>query len=147
MKDNFDIHDWRLKQALNELSSKQKKIAAAAEPKDKITGDDFKALRSKKSIHEQPTEMIYNAEYLEEDDWMQTDDESDMAHSQLYNIKEISTNLCNMIGKGEQLDAWVQAKLTKAEDYLSSVYNYLNGEEHEQQDKNIITGGQEDTEY
>lgn len=29
-------------------SMKQKKLAAAAEPKDKITGADFKALRKKK---------------------------------------------------------------------------------------------------
>ena len=28
------------------LSPKQKKIASAAEPKDKITGEDFAALRS-----------------------------------------------------------------------------------------------------
>jgi len=28
-----------------ELSPKQKKLAAAAEPRDKITGEDFKALR------------------------------------------------------------------------------------------------------
>ena len=31
-----------------ELSAKQKKIAAAAPPKDKITGADFKALKAKK---------------------------------------------------------------------------------------------------
>jgi hypothetical protein len=30
------------------LSPKQKKIASAAEPKDKITGEDFAALRSKR---------------------------------------------------------------------------------------------------
>jgi len=29
-----------------ELSQKQMKIAAAAEPRDQITGDDFKALKS-----------------------------------------------------------------------------------------------------
>ena len=29
-----------------ELSQKQMKIAAAAEPRDQITGDDFKALQS-----------------------------------------------------------------------------------------------------
>ena len=81
-------------------------------------------------LKEQPAEMIHNAEHLEEDDWMQANDESDMAHGQLYNIKELATKLCNMIKEGDQLDAWVQAKLTKAEDYLDSVYHYLEGEEH-----------------
>jgi len=140
MTNNFDIYEWRLQQALkelDELSNKQKKIAKAAPPKDKITGDDFKALRAKKSMEEQPTEMIHNAEYLEEDysltedDWMQPDDESDMAHGQLYSIKHLASELCDIIDDGEQLDAWVQAKLTKAEDYLNSVYNYMKGEEAE----------------
>lgn len=33
---------------MKKLSPKQKKIAAAAEPRDKITGADFKALRGAK---------------------------------------------------------------------------------------------------
>ena len=126
----------------NELSDKQKKIASAAEPKDKITGDDFKALRTaKKSMKEDPlvpnktgVNMAFDAEDLEEDDWKQPDDESDMAHSQLRAVKDLSDKLCNMIDDGEQLDAWVQSKLTKAEDYLNSVYRYLAGEEEEDMD-------------
>jgi hypothetical protein len=35
----------------------------------------------------------------------------------------------SMIGNNEQLDAWVQSKLTKAEDYLNSVEGYLAGED------------------
>jgi len=135
---NFDIREWRMQQALkefNELSDKQKKIASAAEPKDKITGDDFKALRAaKKTMKEQPVKMYHDAEDLEEDDWKQPDDESDMAHSQLRSVKSLADKLCNMIDDGEQLDAWVQSKLTKAEDYLNSVYNYLAGEESEEMD-------------
>ena len=142
---NFDIREWRMQQALkefNELSDKQKKIASAAEPKDKITGDDFKALRTaKKSMKEDPLvpnptgpNMSFDAEDLEEDDWKQPDDESDMAHSQLRAVKDLSDKLCNMIDDGEQLDAWVQSKLTKAEDYLNSVYRYLAGEEEEDMD-------------
>jgi hypothetical protein len=142
---NFDIREWRMQQALkefNELSDKQNKIASAAEPKDKITGDDFKALRTaKKSMKEDPlvpnktgVNMAFDAEDLEEDDWKQPDDESDMAHSQLRAVKDLSDKLCNMIDDGEQLDAWVQSKLTKAEDYLNSVYRYLAGEEEEDMD-------------
>jgi hypothetical protein len=33
-----------------ELSPKQKKIAEAAEPKDKITGEDFKSLKKKAKV-------------------------------------------------------------------------------------------------
>ena len=166
---NFDIREWRMQQALkefNELSDKQKKIASAAEPKDKITGDDFKALRTaKKSMKEQPIvpnptgpNMSFDAEDLEEDDWKQPDDESDMAHSQLRAVKDLADKLCNMIDDGEQLDAWVQSKLTKAEDYLNSVYRYLAGEEMDDMpsmhssDSDVILGaqfyeGRGDTDY
>jgi hypothetical protein len=66
---------------------------------------------------------------LNEDDWMQADDESDMAKSQLRSIQSNASKLMDMIGDDEQLDAWVQAKLTKAEDYLNSVEGYLAGED------------------
>jgi acetolactate synthase small subunit len=65
---------------------------------------------------------------LKEDDWMDPNDESDMAKSQLYKIGKYATGLIHMIKDGEQLDAWVQAKLTKAADYLGAVMHYLEGE-------------------
>jgi hypothetical protein len=65
---------------------------------------------------------------LKEDDWMDPNDESDMAKSQLYKIGKYAAGLMNMIKDGEQLDAWVQAKLTKAADYLGAVKHYLEGE-------------------
>jgi hypothetical protein len=33
-----------------------------------------------------------------------------------------------MIDEGEELDGWVSAKITKAADYISSVYHYLEYE-------------------
>ena len=68
-------------------------------------------------------------ESINEDDWMQADDESDMANSQLRSIHSNASKIKNLIGDGDQLDAWVQAKLTKAEDYLDSVAGYLEGEQ------------------
>ena len=68
------------------------------------------------------------SESLNEDDWMQADDESDMAKSQLISIQSSVSKLMNMIKDNDQLDAWVQSKLTKAEDYLDSVSGYLEGE-------------------
>jgi len=65
---------------------------------------------------------------LTEDDWMDPNDESDMAKSQLYKIGKYATGLIHMIKDGEQLDAWVQAKLTKAADYMGAVMHYLEGE-------------------
>ena len=122
---NFDIKEWRYKQALQELSDKQKQIAQAAPPTNKITGADFKALKN-----------------IKEDDWKQTDDESDMAKSQLSSIHSNAVKLLDMIESNEQLDAWVQSKLTKAQDYLQSVYDYMQGEDNEKKD-NVIYGEDE----
>jgi len=79
------------------------------------------------------------ASKINEDDWMQADDESDMAKSQLKSIQSNASKLMSMIGDEEQLDAWVQAKLTKAEDYLKSDQGYLAGEDAQERglDENI----------
>ena len=156
MKDNFDIHEWRIKQAMiNEAKFNAEKSDldrnGVLSPYEKKRG-----MAIAKNMKEQPVKMHHDATDLEEklyeDDWMQPDDEADMAHSQLSNIKRLSTELCDMIDSEEQLDAWVQAKLTKAEDYLQSVYGYLYGEEVHNQKRNsnqinIITGGQEGPGY
>jgi len=76
--------------------------------------------------------IVGDMESLNEDDWKQGDDESDMAGSQLKSIQSNASKLMNMIDNNEQLDAWVQAKLTKAQDYLQSVNDYLVGEEGEE---------------
>ena len=59
-----------------------------------------------------------------------------MAKSQLERSKEYAMMIYKIIqnvdkdGDGEvQFPAWVQSKLTKAEDYLQSVYNYLDGKD------------------
>jgi hypothetical protein len=76
---------------------------------------------------------------INEDDWMQADDESDMANSQLRSIHSNASKIENLIGDGDQLDAWVQAKLTKAEDYLDSVAGYLEGEQRVEKVDAIIS--------
>mgnify|MGYP000002545712 FL=1 len=48
-----------------------------------------------------------------------------MAKSELYNLIKNATELFNMLDENTQLEAWVQSKLTKANDYLESVSQYL----------------------
>ena len=57
------------------------------------------------------------------------DDEGRMAKSQLYKIAKYASELYKMMDDNTQLDAWVQAKLTKACDYVGTVKHYLEGEE------------------
>jgi hypothetical protein len=56
------------------------------------------------------------------------DHEAAMARAQLYKLAKYSAKLFNMIEEGEELEGWVQAKLTKASDYVSAVYHYLEYE-------------------
>lgn len=56
------------------------------------------------------------------------DHEAKMARADLYKLAQYSAKLFKMIDENEELDGWVQAKITKASDYISSVYHYLEYE-------------------
>jgi len=90
--------------------------------------ENMKEDRLKKMIQD----ALMTKQSLKEDDWKQKDDESDMALSQISSIIELSNDLKSLISDGDQLDAWVQSKLTKSQDYLNSVYNYLRGEKEQE---------------
>jgi cation transport regulator ChaB len=96
----------RLKEIIKDkLTKKQKKLDVNND--DQISGEDFKLLRSKKSVKE---ELDY---------------EGEMAKSELRNIIQNAQELMNSLDDDTQLEAWVQSKLTKANDYLNSVTQYL----------------------
>lgn len=67
---------------------------------------------------------------MEEDHHENPNDDSNMAKSQLYAIAKYAIELLQLIKDGDQLDAWVQAKITKAADYVDAVQHYLEGEEY-----------------
>ncbi len=71
---------------------------------------------------------VKDVKALQEDDWQDANDESSMAKSELYSIAKYAIELMKMIEDGEQLDAWVQSKITKAADYIDSVKHYMEGE-------------------
>jgi hypothetical protein len=56
------------------------------------------------------------------------DHEAKMARADCYKLAKYSAKLFHMIEEGEELDGWVAAKITKAADYISSVYHYLEYE-------------------
>ena len=56
------------------------------------------------------------------------DDEGKMAKADLYKSAKYSLKLFKMMQDDAQLEGWVQAKITKAADYLASVYHYLEYE-------------------
>jgi hypothetical protein len=53
------------------------------------------------------------------------DDEGHMVKGQLSRLVNDADELTNLLGDQTQLPSWVQAKVTKATDYISAVKNYL----------------------
>ena len=51
--------------------------------------------------------------------------EGGMARADLYRAAKHSMKLFQMIQDGQELEGWVQAKITKAADYLDSIYHYM----------------------
>jgi len=56
------------------------------------------------------------------------DDEGRMAKSDLYKIAKYAMELSEALHDEDELEGWVQAKITKAADYLSAVKHYLEYE-------------------
>ena len=54
-----------------------------------------------------------------------TDEDGWMAKSQLYKLSKYSVQLHGMINDTDNLEPWVQAKITKACDYIGAVKHYM----------------------
>ena len=53
------------------------------------------------------------------------DEEGAMAKRQLHDMERYAAELSEMLADTTQLESWVQAKLTKAADYLKTVKHYV----------------------
>jgi hypothetical protein len=58
----------------------------------------------------------------------EVDDEGNMAKGELRMIASRAQELISMLDDNTQLEGWVQSKITKAEDYINSVYDYMKGQ-------------------
>jgi hypothetical protein len=95
------------KLAVDEKFSKEYDNDPALKGKQKELPDELQSAIIKKSVKE---ELDY---------------EGEMAKSELRNIIQNAQELMNSLDDDTQLEAWVQSKLTKANDYLNSVTQYL----------------------
>tara|TARA_R110002012_G_scaffold290884_1_gene485072 strand:- start:1035 stop:1538 length:504 start_codon:yes stop_codon:yes gene_type:complete len=68
-----------------------------------------------------------NGDHSESNDY---DGEIDMARAELLKANEYAAKLFQHIGKKDNIEGWVASKITKASDYLSSVYHYLDYEDN-----------------
>lgn len=86
------------------------------------------------SIHHAPSDHVVQSlevdakEEGEPRDLDHDKHEGSMAHSQLRRATKHSQQLGEMIQMDDDLPGWIEAKITKASDYLESVYHYLDYE-------------------
>jgi hypothetical protein len=82
------------------------------------------------AMHHVPSDHVVQALADEEEgrDLDHSDHEGSMALSQLRSAAKYSQQLGHMIRESDDLPEWVESKITKASDYLGSVYHYLDYE-------------------
>ena len=106
-----------MKEMSEELTGGQKKLDVA-EPKGKITGADFAALRAKKDVKKEGE-----------------DHEVSMANNSLESIIKSAMELKMKLGGNERdIPGWIQDHITNAENYIdqaSQGFHELHGGEHD----------------
>ena len=92
--------------------------------KIEVDGQEIKFIQEADlDIRDMQMELPDAPDYLGDDG---RDYEGSKARSQMLEMKRYIIALGQMIDDETELEAWVQAKLTKASDYMSSVYHYLD---------------------
>lgn len=99
---------------------------AEVSPAEKAAKDaEVKALQARKKAIDDELTRIQRTGLTE---GMHADYEGKMAKAQLISIVKNAKDLFDSMDDNTQLKAWIQSKLSKAEDYISSVRTYLDGE-------------------
>jgi hypothetical protein len=116
-QDPADAHDqMRSAKKIQFLKPGKKDVDEAANPAQQAAI----AVNMKKRHQKPKNEGSFDsAEY---------NDESGMAYNQLKSIARAVRGLADTIDEGDNLPEWVQSKLTLAEDYLVTIWDYLQGE-------------------
>jgi len=121
-----------MKKHMNEGKSKEdiikftKALMAKLHNKGEVTVDGTKIIFKEADIPQDTQLALPEPEAMDFLGADNMDYEGGMAKSQMLKMKNYAKALCDMIDDESQLESWVQAKLTKASDYMSSVYHYLD---------------------
>ena len=90
----------------------------------KINKEDLREI-----IQEQMNLLGMNAPKQDMSEEMHIRGEGRMAQGQLRRIAELAEQVASKFDENTNLEEWVESKITKAEDYLSSVLNYMEGKD------------------
>ena len=127
--------DKRLKAALSDLGDKMKEKYPNLK---EALGDDITVFKKGSNVKQKIKASSYGAfkfhgfrKVAEAKDSQEYDYEGDMAKSDLRSIMHNAKELHDMIEDTTNLAEWCQSKITLAEDYLTTVTNYMRSEMNE----------------
>jgi hypothetical protein len=86
------------------------------------------AIIKKKGGKVEENDMLFTNDFAKQDQVNYIDDEGRMAKQQLFKIKKYAQELCDILEDNTQLEGWVQAKITKAEEAIGAVKHYMEYE-------------------
>jgi hypothetical protein len=121
------VKDSKLKTELVSNVLGKLKEAGPMSPEDKKATDlEIQAQKAKIAAAQHRISNLQKGDALTEG--MHADYEGKMAKAQLISIVKNAKDLFDSMDDNTQLKSWIQSKLSKAEDYISSVRTYLDGE-------------------
>lgn len=117
----------RMKQ--ESFSSLRNKIAEAKKMKgEDPCWDDYKMIGTKMKNGKQVPNCVPKESVAEGKEEQEYDYEGDMAMSDLRSILHNAKTVHDMLKPNTNIPEWCQSKITLAEDYMSTVANYMRGE-------------------
>jgi len=142
--DFFTSKNSEVVKAISNIQKAQEIITSKAEAdaKSKALTDMKRALDALMSARTLDPSSPGRTAYLDrlqqlEESCDYEDGEGAMADSQLNRIADLATMVDDMVDDDTNLPEWVEAKITKAQDYLSAVMNYMKGEQADTQENTI----------
>jgi hypothetical protein len=122
---------------IDELDTSTLKNYSSKAAKSNLTnllksGEEARKIAAKRFAGMQKASQKIIAKEEKEQDEREYDYEGDMAMSDLRSIIYNAQQLHDMMEKDTNLPEWLQAKITKAEDYISSATNYMRSEVNEE---------------
>lgn len=118
---DYGVSDADRNPSMARSAGKSSRPAAKPKPK-KYSANDPDAFDRRKRDRER---AMFGESQLNEGVLDDADDDGFMAKRQLYDIAKYAVELHRMIQDTDNLEPWVQAKITKAQDYIDTVKHYL----------------------
>jgi len=136
--DFFTSKNSEVIKAISNIQKAQEIITSKAEAdaKSKALTDMKRALDALMSARTLDPSSPGRTAYLDRLQQLEEEErgEGAMADSQLNRIADLASMIDEMVDDDTNLPEWVESKITKAQDYMSAVMNYMKGEQADAQE-------------